>query len=101
MDKVVMIVLMEMLMERPPPMPRRGGDDDGIDPPNTHTHTHTHTHTRTHTLKALMLQDMSSPRVGEDFRLRRRLCKSWENEEPRRCSRPKRAWVAHPVEGGA
>jgi hypothetical protein len=35
MDMVMMMVLMEMLMDRPPPTPRRSGDDDGVDFPLT------------------------------------------------------------------
>jgi hypothetical protein len=35
MEMVVMRVLMEMLMEMPPPKPRKSGDVDGVDPPFT------------------------------------------------------------------
>ena len=31
MEMVVMMVLMDMLMEMPPPKPRRSGDVDGVD----------------------------------------------------------------------
>jgi hypothetical protein len=34
-SKMVMMVLMDMLMEIPPPMSSRSGDDDGIDFPFT------------------------------------------------------------------
>jgi hypothetical protein len=35
MDMVVMMVVMEMLMEMPPPKTRRSGDVDGVDFPFT------------------------------------------------------------------
>jgi hypothetical protein len=35
MEIVVMMVLMEMLTEMPPPKPRRSGDVDGVDFPFT------------------------------------------------------------------
>jgi hypothetical protein len=63
MEMVMMMLLMEMLMKRPPLC--QGGvvmTMASISP----------------SPKALVLQDLPSPGVGEDFRHRRHLCKLWE-----------------------
>jgi hypothetical protein len=66
MEMVLMLMLgmIEMLMEKPPLMPRRSGDDDEDNSPSS---------------EASEQPDLPSPRVGEDFHLHRRHCKSWEN----------------------
>jgi hypothetical protein len=51
---MVMMVMMEMLMEMPPPTSRRSGDDDGVDFPFT---------------GGTGAADLPSPGVGEDFHL--------------------------------
>jgi hypothetical protein len=63
MEMVLMLGIMLMFMERPPPMPRRSGDDYGFDFPLT---------------GGFGAAGLLSPGVGEDFRLLRHLCKSWK-----------------------
>jgi hypothetical protein len=58
MEMVVMMVLVEMSMEMPPPKQRRSGEVNGIASPSP---------------EAPVQQDLPSPGVGEDFCLRRRL----------------------------